>query len=67
MINESILKLFILYEFQVWQDVRDGELPSDFTKQFKIQVKYFSALFQLIYLHSHLKKITQTLFFCRYP
>lgn len=38
MINESILKLFLLHEFQVWQDVRGGDLPLNFTKRFKIQV-----------------------------
>jgi len=56
MINESILKLFLLHEFQVWQDVRGGDLPLNFTKRFKIQVWYFNTVFQLIYLLSHLKK-----------
>ncbi|XP_072187754.1 interferon-induced, double-stranded RNA-activated protein kinase isoform X2 [Excalfactoria chinensis] len=52
---------------KIWQDVRDGRLPLDFTKQFKIQVQYFNTVFQLIYLLSCLKKNYSNFVFLQAP
>lgn len=40
----------LFHEFQIWPEVRKGELPEDFTTQFPTKVWVFNTLFQLVYL-----------------
>ncbi|XP_074899205.1 interferon-induced, double-stranded RNA-activated protein kinase isoform X5 [Buteo buteo] len=60
----EILSAFSGHEkIKVWHDVREGQLPESFTKQFPVKVWDFNALFQLVYLLIKHNLLTFNFFF----